>query len=173
MKFSLIGLAGIVAAASTSQAAFFLEAEGNNTSGTANPVGVYAPPGDAFLVDGSISPLGDQDWFIFSVTGPAEIKAAVYGRPNSTIGDSFLELYDAVPALITSDDDDNIGKFSSLEANVPAGTYYLRVLAGPRSTSIDATFDYKLVVGINIVPAPGSLCVAGLGGLMAARRKRS
>ncbi|MBL8762731.1 MAG: PPC domain-containing protein [Phycisphaerae bacterium] len=168
MKYGIFAL-GLVALAGTANAAFFVEAEANNTPGTANFVGVYAPPGDAFLVDGTL-PVGDVDYFRFSVTGAAEIKAAVYGRPDSTAGDSFMYLLAADgTTILESDDDDNIGFFSSLEKNVAAGTYFLKV---DRFAGTPA-FEYKLVVGINVVPAPASLGLLGLGGMVASRRRRA
>jgi uncharacterized protein (TIGR03382 family) len=34
------------------------------------------------------------------------------------------------------------------------------------------SFDYKFVVGFNVVPTPGAAALLGLGGLMLARRRR-
>lgn len=161
------GIAGLAGAA---QAGIILESEPNNSLLTANFCGSYVPPGDSFLVDGGISVLRDEDWFKFTVSGPSQIVASTYGRPDSNPpADSFLELFDSNGVQLAFDDDSGINNFSSLSFNtLTGGDYYLRVTAFNNQT----TFDYKLVVGMNIVPAPASLMVLAGGVLGFGRRRR-
>ncbi|QOI99092.1 MAG: pre-peptidase C-terminal domain-containing protein [Phycisphaeraceae bacterium] len=163
-------LGGVLAAAGSAQAGFFVEVESNDTLATANFVGSYSFPGDGFVVDGAISPSTDEDWFRFSVDDATQIRVAIFGRPNSSSGDSFLELFDGAGSLVASDDDSGINLFSALEYNTAgAGTYFLRVTSFRGASS----FEYKMVVGLNVAPTPGSLALAGLGALVATRRRRA
>lgn len=175
-KNAIIALAAVAGAAGLANATLFFESEPNNTLLTANDVGSYDRPGDAFAVDGRLGGRGgDVDWYRFEVTEGATINAAVYGRPSSEDGDSLLGLFASDGSTITVDDDDNIGLYSSVEAIVPAGVYYLAV-TGFLDDDFDGghtqTFGYKLVVGLNI-PAPASLAGFGILGLAAARRRRA
>lgn len=171
MRSSLVvGIIGAAALAGVASADFYIEEESNDSLATANDIGSYSPPGDAFVVDGAISPSTDQDWFAFSVAGPSQIRIAIYGRPNSNPpADSFLELFDSAGNLIAFDDDSNINLFSSLEYNSTAGgTFYVRVTSFQGATS----FEYKMIGGLNIVPAPASLAMLGLAGMAMGRRRR-
>ncbi|MEK6702630.1 MAG: PPC domain-containing protein, partial [Planctomycetota bacterium] len=147
-----------------------LESEPNNSLITADFCGNYNPPGDSFIVDGGIGELRDEDWFQFSVSGPSQIVASTYGRPDSNPpADSFLELFDSAGNLVAFDDDSGINNFSSLSFNTATGgTFFFRVTAFQNQT----TFDYKLVVGMNIVPAPASLAALAVGVLGFGRRRR-
>lgn len=165
----LLGTLAAMAAAGSAQAGFFVESEPNNSLATANFVGSYSFPGDGFIVDGSINPTTDEDWFRFTVDDATQIRIAIFGRPNSNSGDSYLELFDSGGVLLASDDDSNVNLFSALEYNsAGAGTFYFRITSFQGASS----FDYKTIVGLNVAPTPGSLALAGLGGLMALRRRR-
>jgi hypothetical protein len=171
MRSSLfMGIVGVSALAGVASADFYIETESNDSLATANDVGSYSPPGDAFVVDGSISPATDQDWFHFTVANASQIRIGIYGRPNSNPpADSFLELFDSNGVMLAFDDDSNINLFSSLEYNSAAGgTFYIRVTSFQGQTS----FDYKMIVGLNIVPAPASMAMLGLAGLAMGRRRR-
>lgn len=171
MRSSLVvGIIGATALAGAASADFYIEQESNDSLATANDIGSYSPPGDAFVVDGSISPSGDQDWFAFTVSGASQIRIAIYGRPDSNPpADSYLELFDSAGNLLAFDDDSNINLFSSLEYNSTAGgTFYIRVTSFQGQTS----FDYKMIGGLNIVPAPASLAMLGLAGVTMGRRRR-
>jgi uncharacterized protein (TIGR03382 family) len=164
------GFVGALALAGAASANFYIESEPNNSLATADDVGAYIAPGAAFLVDGSINPSTDQDWFKFSISDAAQIRIAIYGRPDSAPpADSFLELFDAGGNLLAFDDDGNINLFSSIEYNSNAGgDFYIRVTSFQGATS----FDYKMIVGLNIIPTPGSLALMGMGALALGRRRR-
>jgi uncharacterized protein (TIGR03382 family) len=171
MKLAIcLGFVGATALAGAASANFYIESEPNNSLATADDVGAYVAPGAAFLVDGSISPSTDQDWFMFTISDAAQIRISIFGRPNSDPpADSFLELFDSAGTLLAFDDDSNINLFSSLEYNSSAGgTFYIRVTSFQGATS----FDYKMIVGLNIVPTPGTLALAGMGALALGRRRR-
>lgn len=169
--FVIAAVAGLASAAS---ADVILETEPNDTLGTANFIGAFDAPGGSVVVDGSIrgAAAPDQDWFRFTVTDAVQIVIATFGRPNSNIGDSYLELYDSEGMLLAEDDDDGIRLFSALEYNGGAGTYFIRVRAYEQAAPGEGLFDYKMVVGLNIVPTPGALALLGMGGLVAVRRRR-
>jgi len=168
------GLAGSCALACSAHAGIIIESEPNNTLPTANPIGVFSAPGGSVVVDGSIVP-SDVDWFQFTVTGPAQLVTATFGVPSSTLGNSILSLYDAGGVLITQDDDSGINNFSALQAILSAGTYYLVVTGFPDTGNVgnhSETFNYKMTVGTNIVPAPGALALLGLAGTITGTRRR-
>lgn len=191
MKIALTALM-LAGAAGAANAAIIFESESNNTIATANPLGTYSAPGDGILVDGSITPgaqgvAGDVDWFSFTVTGPTTLVASIFALSGAN-QDSMLILVDSGGNILASDDDDNVGLMSSLDPIVlAAGTYYIGVtgwndLGSPVSipdgfngtTGIghSAEFVYKLVIGLNIVPTPGTAALLGLGVLAAGRRRR-
>lgn len=161
-----LAAAGLAASA---QAGFYQEQEPNNSLATANFVGAYTFPGDGFVVDGHIAN-GDEDWFKFSVTDASQLIATMRGLPDSGGGrDGYLELFDSAGVLLTSDDDSGINLMPALEYNLAAGgTYYLRVTNYPQTPE----FDYKLSVGLNVAPTPGSAAMLAVGGLMIGRRRR-
>ena len=160
------------------------ESEPNNTMATANFVAASQYPTGAFAFDGSITP-GDVDWLSVTLGGtdPWVIDAAIFGHPNSLTGDSQLILVGTGGSIIAADDDNGVGLFSALQATVTPGTYFLGITGfddlGFGTPTIhlptgdhDETFNYKLLVGFNPVPAPGSIALFGAGGLLALRRRR-
>ena len=173
--FSLLALAGL-AIVPVAQASVILETEGNNNAVSSNVIPNFDAPGDSVLIDGAITP-DDVDFFQITVTGPAQIVASSFGRPNSSTGDTMLALFDSAGNELAFDDDNGINLFSSLEANVPAGTYFLAI-TGFNDRDFNGighsqNLLYKLIVGANVIPTPGTLALAGLGGLVIARRRRA
>ncbi len=170
---ALLVAASSLALASAAQAAFYVEAEGNNSRTAANFIGAYTSPGDGIVVDGSIDSIlrVDEDFFRLSIDAPAQIVLSVFGRPNSSLGDSFVELLDSNGLVLASDDNSGINLFSSLEYNTTsAGDFFIRVTTPIGSNA--PNFNYKMIIGLNIVPTPGAVALLGLGGLAMVRRRR-
>jgi len=85
------------------------ESEPNNTPATANPLSLTplsSTASDA-VVSGSISPLGDVDYFSFTAAPGSKLWALVDSGASTTGRDSFLTLYgsDGTTVLETDDDD--------------------------------------------------------------------
>ncbi len=192
-----IALAMITAAAAgTAQAGVYLETEANNTIATANFVAPVVAPGDSWVIDGSITPggvgtPGDVDWFAFDLPAGSTFVAAGYALsvPNSQ-ADGQFELVNSSGVIVAFDDDGNLGLMPSIQANgLPAGRYYLGISgfddlgsisnptifdgidgAGPDGHTENWT--YKLIVGVNVIPAPGGVTLACAGALALRRRRR-
>ncbi|MBX3357932.1 MAG: PEP-CTERM sorting domain-containing protein [Phycisphaeraceae bacterium] len=181
----LVCAAAIAGASGAAFAQPILESEPNNTMATANAIVASQYPTGAFAFDGAISP-GDVDWITFTLPIETIINASTFGRPNSLSGDSQIILVGPGSTIVAFDDDSGLGLFSAFEATVSAGTYFLGVtgfddldlgLSGTNPPRIPTgahqeSFEYKLVVGFNPVPAPGSLALLGAGGAMLLRRRR-
>jgi cysteine-rich repeat protein len=110
------------------------EAGGNNTC--ADTSGPYSPP---VIVAGAITPIGDHDYFAFTVPAVADVRVETFGPagPGSCAApiDTRVELraQDCASVLV-ADDDDGIGACSLINpATDPAarhlapGTYFVRV----------------------------------------------
>lgn len=176
MNKNVLALAAAAGLPLFAHAGIIIESEMNDSFSTANFAGSFSPPGDAVVIDGGIhnheTGAPDQDWFSFEVTGTAQTVLSVFGRPTSAQGDSYVQLFDSNLQLIASDNDSGLGLYSSFETYIDAGKYYLRISAAPEARERDRQFDYKMVVGFNITPAPSTAMLAGLGGLMVGRRRR-
>jgi hypothetical protein len=96
-------------------------AEPNDTVGAAAPL-----PLDT-LLDLSLCPLGDDDWFTFTLDAPQDLTIETSGAR----GDTYLELFDAQGALVAANDDANLAGgvlFSQIvQTQLPAGTYFVHV----------------------------------------------
>lgn len=186
VRTTSLALLTTLAAGSAAMADPILEAEPNNTMATANFVSAAQYPTGGFAFDGHIGS-GDVDWISLTFLTPMIVNASTFGRPNSLAGDSQILLVASNQTTILAfDDDSGLGLYSAFEATVPAGTYYLGVtgfddlnlgLSGTNPPRIPIgghteNFDYKLVVGLNPVPAPGSIALLGLAGLVGLRRRR-
>jgi hypothetical protein len=192
MKSMILSAAALATLVGSANAALFVESESNNTLGTANNLGTYGPPGEGIVIDGTITS-GDVDWFQFTINGTGTyVVAAAFAIPASTNStDGVMQLVNSAGVVLEFDDDDNIGFMPSLEfAGLTAGTYYIGLsgFGDASSSSVGTTdvldgltssgaahsenWDYKMVLGLNIIPAPGSIALLGLGGLAMARRRR-
>jgi hypothetical protein len=111
---------------------------------------------DSFI-NGSIT-TSDADVFRLTLTERKSLRVellegASQKHCDTRELDSVLELIDSTGAVLVSDDDDGRGYCSRIDgtgatpddvmaANLPPGTYYLRV----RSSMASNTFDYRLSV---------------------------
>jgi len=93
------------------------ESEPNNTVQLAD---LLTLPSDA---TGEVAP-GNPDVYTFVLASPATILCETYGAEE---GDTTLCLLGADGETIACDDDGGSGLWSSLDAELAAGTYYLRV----------------------------------------------
>jgi len=174
MKFYSAAIVTALGLAASANAAFYLESESNDTQATANFIGSYIAPGDGIVVDGAITSIQapDVDWFTFDTSNATQIVVSVFGRPNSSVGDSYLELFDSSGTLLAFDDDSNVGLFSSLEyTTTTGGSWSLKVSKFPGTVD----FGYKMIIGLNItpIPTPGAASLMAVGGLLVARRRRA
>lgn len=175
MKLYCASIVTVLGLAASANAAFYLESESNDTQATANFIGSYIAPGDGIVVDGGLNSVQapDVDWFTFSTSNTTQIVVSVFGRPNSSVGDSYLELYDSAGVLLAEDDDSNVGLFSSLEFTTNGGGSWSIKIRKFSDSGVD--FNYKMIIGLNItpVPTPGAASLMAIGGLMVARRRRA
>ena len=63
------------------------------------------------VLDGEIQFFGDQDWFAIEMVEGDTYRINLRGASGNhgTLGDPYLELYDADGALIAADDDGGAG----------------------------------------------------------------
>jgi subtilisin-like proprotein convertase family protein len=107
---------------------FVVEAEPNDSSGTATPLG-----GDAVIAEGNLFEGGDVDYWSFSaVTGDQVYVATMTGfSANQSLNSQLDVLATNGTTPLESDDDDGVfGATSSSIAGVTipsSGTYYIRV----------------------------------------------
>ena len=110
---------------------FTPETEPNDTQALANALGAH----QGFI--GAIKPIGDMDYFSFTVPGPAsqvtiQVGDGIGGCPVNF--DSLLSLYDPSGVLLVSDDNGGVDLCSKISPaqypaamNLAAGTYRARV----------------------------------------------
>jgi hypothetical protein len=113
------------------------ETEPNDSIATANATACGAS------ICTSIQVAGDQDYFTYTIGGPTLVS-------HETIcdGDTTLTLYDSVGTQIGFDDDGGAGLCSLLTANLPAGTYTLRV----GEFGYNGTVNYTLNIACTVPP---------------------
>jgi cysteine-rich repeat protein len=139
-----------------------LETEPNDTCPTANgPYAVTTPK----MYGGSITPMGEQDWYAFTLTSYEDVKFQTFA--SSGVGscdaaeDTVITLFasDCTTQLATNDEG-GIPHCSLLDPetsggsgarHLAPGTYYLQVTPYPGAS----TFDYSLLV------TPVSICGNG------------
>lgn len=155
-------------------------------------------PGTPGTVGGAAGLAGDVDWFQFTITGTATNLVASIFSLNNSLADSEIYLVGANGTTILAfNDNGNVGGGSAfmssmITANLAPGTYYVVVTGDDDSgttVGIPAlpdgfegaqsqfsghgeSFDYKFLIGLNIVPTPGAAAVLGLGALAIGRRRR-
>ena len=100
--------------------------------------GVYAAPGRAQAIPGSIVPIGDRDVFQINVSAPAYLKAETFAPSASAaqclVVDTFMTLYAANATTALGADGDNgiaqCSRFTPISdsfTRLAPGTYYVAV----------------------------------------------
>jgi MYXO-CTERM domain-containing protein len=190
-----LALLGLAAATSAALAQPIPESEPNNTAATADLLGTFNGGGsvlaEGFITPGSIAMdlPGDVDYFRITLNFPSFFMASAFGIPDSGDGDAQLALISGDGlTIIAADDDSGIDLFPSLEATLAPGTYLLAMTGfndlsfpgpftlpdgrNPNQSPHLEDFQYKLLVGFSVVPAPSAAALLGLGALAATRRRR-
>jgi hypothetical protein len=183
MKITIMTLGLAAVATVASAGGFFSETEDNNTLALANDLGNFDVPGGSIAIDGVLGD-NDVDWYSFTLNNTASLS--FFAAFTAGDGDGIMQIVDAGGDVIAFDDDSGIGLMPALSiASLDAGTYYIG-FSGFGDVDFDSidtdeladgaghqeNFGYKLSVGFSIVPAPGSLALLGMGGMMIARRRR-
>ncbi len=123
------------------------EIEPNDSCAAALPDAI--PLDDAtVMVEGAINPIGDSDYFAFSLASPADLHIETFdgsGANDCAGHDTVLELFDSSCGLLATDDQDGINSCSLLSTTndgimrqVPPGTYYARVTDFGNNSTIGA-----------------------------------
>ncbi len=134
------------------------EAEPNDVCGQAN-----GPATLPVLFGGAITPINDKDLYSFTIPAHADVKIQTYA-PNfdiCTATDTAIELRGTdCTTVLTTNNDGGVGTCSLINsttnpaaANLPPGTYYVRVEENGNNATIGA---YQLLISLN------SLCGDGL-----------
>lgn len=129
---------------------------------------------------------GGLDFFAFSIPAVGnpgeELKITTSAGPATSMTDTEIALYDAAGNKIAENDDISpTNFFSQISQLTAAGGNYTLVTGGFNTifpTTLSGTFTPGTNAGnygltIELIPAPGALALAGLGGLVAARRRRA
>jgi hypothetical protein len=98
-----------------------------------------APIHDGDMLDRTIWPAGDDDWFTFAADGSSNYRAQIVGLTH----DYDLELYDAAGNLLQAPHARSNAS-EQLRSVLPAGTYYLRVLGFRAASDQDHPYELKL-----------------------------
>lgn len=183
MKHAFMTLAMASFAMTASAGGFFSETEDNNTLELADNLGTFSAPGGSAAIDGTIGQ-GDVDWFTFTLDDTASLSFfAAFSVGN---GDGIMQIVDFDRNVLAFDDDSGIGLMPAIQIeNLAAGIYYIGFsgFGDVGSDSVDSdeladglghseNFGYKINVGFSIIPAPGSLALLGMGGLVMTKRRR-
>lgn len=154
------------------------EIEGNNNCSIADPIVLSGTPLSGSIT-GAITPVGDQDWSSFTITGPnprsVRIETFVGGPGMCTAAtgsaDTVISLYAPnCTTLLGSNDEDGINSCSLIDPskdlfarNLSAGTYKIQTI---RWNNNDVINNYRVVVTFvgtcgNGVVEPGESCDDG------------
>lgn len=164
------------------------EVEGNNSYATATFVPPSAYPTGGAAIDGALLG-GDVDFISCFFNAGDYVTAGVFDRTSGSLdgtdndgnetsldNDSLLGVFGPGGTLLDFDDDAGPGFLSAIHFYVPVSGVYAFAVTGFGDGDFDGlghteSFNYRLVVGMDPIPAPGVLApLAGL--LLAARRRR-
>jgi len=98
------------------------ETEPNGGIATANPI----QPGTTISGIHSFAPVGDDDFFTFTLSAPAQVVLETSGYDIFDV-DTTLHLFDSAGNLIASDEDGGDGFLSKISILLQPGTYYVNV----------------------------------------------
>ena len=100
---------------------------------------------------------GEQDWFTFTLTAPAELHAQTSGNNgvNSSV-DTVVFLFDATGTTQLAWNDNQRGTMSDLGVNVPAGTYTVEVVGKTATVAGDYGLDLIAYVPAVIATVEGA-----------------
>ncbi len=183
MKITIMTLGIAAFATAASAGSYFNEVEPNNTLAMANDIGVFSAPGGSVAINGYLD-TNDVDWYSFTLNDTASLS--FFAAFSTGGGDGIMQIVAAGGDVIAFDDDSGIGLMPAIEiADLAAGSYYIGFsgFGDVDASSVDTNeladgsghdenFGYKLSVGFTIVPAPGSLALLGMGGVLIGRRRR-
>ncbi|MBI4511957.1 MAG: DUF4215 domain-containing protein [Deltaproteobacteria bacterium] len=135
-----------------------MESESNNTYTTANNLG-HAPS----LVQGSINPSDDEDWYRFVLRSTSDLRVTTYdgnGPPSCVSTDTRIYLYDSDGTSLRAEDDDDGESWCSLinatndfgAKSLAPGRYYIKVKHS-YGGNISA---YRLEIGIDAACGNGT-----------------
>ena len=111
--------------------------------------------------DHSISPTGDEDWYVFVLTTGSDIVLETSG-PS---GDSTMTLYQSDGTTqIEYNDDGGLGTWSRITRTLTAGTYTVKVQDfGSPGEILAYTMSLTSTLAITPPGAPASVTATGLG----------
>ena len=115
----------------------------------------------AFRLSGLVVGQSYDLTFFASRTGVSDNRETLYTVTGSTSGSVALNASNNVSNTVTY----------SVTPNA-SGEILINIGPGPNNDNPTTRFTYLNVLEINTVPEPGSLALAGLGGLLLLRRKR-
>ena len=122
-----VSLMGVVVVADTmEQSGCSWEQESNNDVTVADSL-------DSGCRQGSISPVGDADWYYFNVSGTGSIHIE-----TTTSGDTEIYLYNSSLSLLASDDDSGVGYGSLIVRSLGPGTYFVQVVEHGYDSTVSA-----------------------------------
>lgn len=128
------------------------ESEPNNTIATANVV--QSALGGTGTVQGSIMPVGDEDYFMFFVPGGASatVSGVTYTQPGDTSVcagiDTVLTLFDERGGQIAQNDDrSSQNSCSELSVTLTGGRYFFRVKHFTNQTIANYFLDITVTSG--------------------------
>ena len=138
------------------------ETEANNTCATANGPFTLSAVGSSKLLSGAITPIGDQDWYSFTLPSYADVKLETYdanGPVTCASIDTVMDLYAAdCVTLLVSQDQGGVGNCSRLDPavtstvrHIPPGTYRVKVT----DFLSDGTFNYTLLATVTAMCGNG------------------
>jgi hypothetical protein len=99
---------------------------------------------------------GDQDWFQFTLAGPAQVHLRTTG--NFTVNpsvDTVVFLFDAAGTTRLAWNDNASGLLSDLGATLPAGSYTVQVVGKTGTTAGDYGLDFVVLPALTIQTVEG------------------